>query len=66
MLWPDGRWAEAEAECRQALAIKQKLADENPAVTGFRSSLGVSLMNLGELMSHEASRRKPRASTARR
>ena len=33
-----GKAPEAEAEYRQALAIQQKLADDNPAVTEFRSS----------------------------
>ena len=30
--------SEAEAECRKALAIQQKLADDHPAVTQFRSA----------------------------
>ena len=39
--------SEAEAEFRKALAIQQKLADDNPAVTEFRSSLAQSHSNLG-------------------
>ena len=33
------------------LAIRQKLADDNPAVTGFRSRLATSHINLGMLLS---------------
>ena len=39
--------AEAEAEYRTALALVQKLADGNPAVTEFRSYLAWSHQNLG-------------------
>ena len=39
LLWQTGKPAEAEAEFRKALAIRQKLADDNPAVTEFRSAL---------------------------
>ena len=42
---------EAEAEYRKAMAIGQKLADDNPAVTGFRSDLANSHNNLGILLS---------------
>ena len=42
--------AEAEAEYRKALAIQQKLADDNPAVTEFRSGLAHSHNNLGILL----------------
>ena len=42
-----GKPSEAEAEYRKALAIRQKLADDNPAVTEFRSSLAASHNNLG-------------------
>ena len=37
-----GRPAEAEAEFRTALALHQKLAEDNPAVTEFRSGLAHS------------------------
>ena len=46
-----GQAAEAEAEYRQALAIYQKLADDNPAVSEFRSGLADSHINLGILLS---------------
>ncbi len=39
LLSETGKTSEAEAEYRKALAIRQKLADDNPAVTEFRSSL---------------------------
>ena len=42
-----GKPSEAEAECRKALAIRQKLADENAAVTQFQSNLAASHHNLG-------------------
>ena len=42
-----GKPAEAEAEYRKALAIQQKLADDNPALTEFRTSLAGSHNNLG-------------------
>ena len=51
VLTQTGKPAEAEAEFRQALAIYQKLADDNPAVTGFRGSLGDNHYNLGVLLS---------------
>ena len=47
-----GKPAEAEAEYRKALAIYQKLADDNPAVTEFRSRLADSHNNLGWLLSN--------------
>ncbi len=47
-----GKPVAAEAEYRKSLAIRQKLADDNPAVTWFRSSLAVSHYRLGELMSN--------------
>ena len=46
-----GKPAEAEAEYRKALALWQKLADDDPAVTDFRSSLADSHLNLGNLLS---------------
>ena len=42
--------SEAEAEYRKAIALWQKLADDYPAVTEFRSGLAVSLNNLGLLL----------------
>ena len=50
LLSETGKPAEAEAEYRQALAIQQKLADDNPAVTEFRSDLANSHNNLGILL----------------
>ena len=47
-----GKPAEAEAEYRKALALWQKLADDNPAVTEFRSSLAWSHHALGNLLSN--------------
>ena len=35
----------------QSIALKQKLAQDNPAVTQFRSGLALGRMNLGELLS---------------
>ncbi len=53
--------AEAEAEFREALAIHQKLTDDNPANTTFRSALAHSqsdlsylLLNTGKLAEAEA------------
>ncbi len=45
-----GKSAEAAVECRQALAIQQKLANENPAVTEFRNRLAASHHNLANLL----------------
>ena len=45
--------AEAEAEFRTGLAIQQKLADDNPAVTDFRIRLASSHINLGVLLSQD-------------
>ncbi len=42
--------AEAEAEYRRALAIHQKLTDDNPANTAFRSALAHSHHDLGYLL----------------
>ena len=47
-----GKPAEAEAECRKALEIQQKLIGDHPAVTEFRSSLADSHFNLGILLSN--------------
>ena len=49
-MWTTGKPAEAEAEFRKGLAIQQKLADDNPAVTDFRSRLASSHNNLGVLL----------------
>ncbi len=46
-----GSHAAAEAEFRTALAIQQKLADDNPAVTEFRSGLATSHMRLARAFS---------------
>jgi tetratricopeptide (TPR) repeat protein len=46
-----GKPSEAEAEYRRAIASFQKLADENPAVTDFRSRLADSHVALGFLLS---------------
>ena len=43
--------SEAEAEYRKAIALRQKLADDYPAVTEFRSDLARSHNNLGVLLS---------------
>ena len=51
LLAGSGQPAEAEAEYRTALAIYRKLADDNPAVTDFRSRLADSHHNLGILLS---------------
>ena len=51
LLSKTGKPAEAEAEYRKALAIRQKLADDNPADTDFRSGLADSHFNLGILLS---------------
>ena len=65
LLSQTGRPAEAEAEFRAALAIHEKLAAENPAVTDFRSRLANHHNNLGHLLSERAGRRRRRSSTAR-
>ena len=44
-----GKPLEAEAEYRRALAIRRKLADDNPDVAEFRSGLAVTHDNLGYL-----------------
>jgi eukaryotic-like serine/threonine-protein kinase len=51
LLFQTGKPSEAEAEDRKALAIQQKLADDNPAVTDFRSRLADSHHSLGILLS---------------
>ena len=64
LLSETGQPAEAEAAYRAALAIRQKLADDNPAVTEFRSRLAASHNNLGVLLRRRAGRRRRRPSTA--
>ena len=51
VLWQTGKPSEAEAEYRKALAIQQKLADDNPAVDRFRSGLARTHHNLGSVLS---------------
>ncbi len=53
LLASTGKPAEAEAEFRKALALRQKLADDNPAVTEFRSGLAYSHNDLGGLLSEQ-------------
>ncbi len=50
MLQETGKRAHAEAEYRKALAILQKLADDNPAVSRFRRDLANSHNNLGLML----------------
>ena len=50
MLSNTGKPSEAEVEHRKALRFDQKLADDNPAVTQFRSGLAGSHRNLGLLL----------------
>ena len=66
LLSQTGKLAEAEAEHRKALALYQKLADDNPAVTEFRNSLASSHDTLGILLVRRAGQRRRRPSTARR
>ena len=51
-----GRSSEAEVEYRSALAIYQKLAEENPASTEIRRRLGFIFNNLGSLLLNVAGR----------
>jgi tetratricopeptide (TPR) repeat protein len=48
-MWQMGKPTAAEAECRTELAMLQKLADDNPAVTLFRDRLAYALNNLGDV-----------------
>ena len=50
MLSVAGKPAEAEAEFRKALAIYQKLADDNPAVTLFRRPWRAAKMDFGHVL----------------
>jgi hypothetical protein len=45
-----GKLSEAEAECRTALAIDQKLAGDDPAKTFFRSRVANSYAGLGSVL----------------
>ena len=47
LLLETGKPAEAEAEYRTAMAIQQKLADNQPAVPDYRKRLEWSHVNLG-------------------
>ena len=51
LLLQTGKSSEAEAETRKAIAIQQKLSDDNPSVTEFRSMLAFNQLNLGILLS---------------
>jgi hypothetical protein len=42
--------AEAEAEFRQALAIEQKLVDDNPTYPQFRTELAETMTRIGRVM----------------
>src|SRR5262249_25868974 len=50
LLFQIGRPSEAEDECRTALAIQQKLADDYPAETLFRRQLALTLNTLGDVV----------------
>ena len=50
LLYQEGKLSEAEKEWRPALAIRLKLADDNPGVTSFRSDLAASHNALGNLL----------------
>ena len=66
MLQRRAKPSEAEAEYRKALAILQKLADDNPAVTDSASASRAATMTSAVLLSDRASHRKRRPSSARR
>ena len=53
MFKESGKATESEAEFRKALAIRQKLADDDPAVTEFRRLLAQTHKNLGILLEEE-------------
>ena len=50
LLSQTGKLAEALAAYRKALAIQQKLADANPAVTDYQHDLGISHTSVGFLL----------------
>ena len=67
LLSKTGKPAEAEAEYRKAVAIRQKLADDNPADTGFRSEPGGHATSTSASCCRtRASQRRRRPSSARR
>ncbi len=45
-----GKWAEAEAEDRKTLAIREKLTAEFPAIPAYRQELAGIHLNLGNLL----------------
>jgi hypothetical protein len=45
-----GKPLEAELECSKALAIEQKLVDDNPAHAVFRDRLATDLISLGDVV----------------
>ena len=61
-----GKSSEAEAEFRKALAIHQKLADDNPAVTDSAAAWRPATTTSASCCRIRASHRKRRPSTARR
>ena len=50
LLATTGKWAEAMEADRKALAIRQKLADANPAITEFQSNMAQSHADMGWLL----------------
>jgi serine/threonine-protein kinase len=51
VLYQTGKPVEALAAYQKAQAIRQKLADASPAVTGFQSDLAMGHFNIGSLLS---------------
>ncbi len=49
-LWQRGKPSEAAAEFRAALAVQQKLADDNPAVSEFRNYLASSHTDRSDML----------------
>ena len=50
LLSETARLAESDVEYRAALALRQELADDNPAVVDFRRNVAESHLNLGQLL----------------
>jgi tetratricopeptide (TPR) repeat protein/tRNA A-37 threonylcarbamoyl transferase component Bud32 len=50
LLMEEGKPAEALEAFQQALAIQKKLADANPAVTGYRFDMALSYNNIGTVL----------------
>jgi tetratricopeptide (TPR) repeat protein len=50
LLAEQGEWAAARVEFEAAIDLKQKLADQFPAVPAYRADLGTALLNLGNLV----------------